>query len=71
MIKIPDPTTVMVPYTVLLNHTLLAWLKDSIGEGNYTHFFPRRLISFAYAEDATAFIMKFGGYIKDNNNPKI
>jgi hypothetical protein len=38
------------------------WLFHNVGKQNYIHAFPSRRIVFFKEEDASAFVLRFGGH---------
>jgi hypothetical protein len=50
----------VIPQTGTLHRDIQEWLKD-LPDGDYVYLWPSFRVTFWYDEDATAFIIKFGG----------
>lgn len=51
----------VIPQAGTLHKDIQEWLKD-LPDGDYAYIWPSFRVTFWYDEDATAFIMKFGGH---------
>lgn len=70
---IEKPTIVVIDFRVTHSNnvhygTYANWCIENVDRNEVTYFFPFKDFSFGKREDALAFMLRFGGKIKENAN---